>query len=65
MRLRDLRFGPKGQGFTLKTIVVIILLLVTALAILIFLRSKFGALSSSYDDLFGKSTAIIDSIPTE
>jgi len=55
----------KGQGLTLQTIVIIILLLVTALAILIFLKTKFGDLTGSYDTLFGKSTSIIDSIEVE
>ena len=52
----------RGQGFTLKTIVVIILLLVTTLAILIFLRTKFGAMSDSYGQLFDKSSSLIDQI---
>jgi len=55
----------RGMEITLSTIIVIVLLLITAIAVIIFFRDKFTALIGSFDKLFGKTDLIIESVPYE
>ena len=53
----------RGQSLSLKTIVVLILLLVTLLALVLFFQHRFSAMVANYDILFGKAEQSIDLIP--
>lgn len=55
----------RGMEMTLSTIVTIVLLLITVLAIVIFFRDKFTALIESYDVLFAKTDAVVTSLPED